>query len=524
MMRSRGLVTVAVAGLALALAGSACSTSPGAAPPVELSVPSTLAVVPAGPRPGTPNWRIAHPGPRHAIEGFANRSSALPGEPVQLFVSTTASTFTASVYRVGNYAGSEALQIWRSAPQPGVKQADYVVQQPTHTVVAPWKPSLTLDTSGWQPGDYLIRLDGANGAQQFVPLTVRTPSNQGRIVIINAVTTWQAYNTWGGYSLYGGPTGNYSQRARAVSFDRPYASDTMRGAGDFLYFELPFLLFAERSGHQLGYATDVDLHADPHLLDGARAVFTLGHDEYWSADMRNNVVRARDSGVNLAFLGGNEIYRHMRFAPSPLGPNRVEIDYKNFHEDPMNTIDPTDTTQEWRSPPNPRPESAILGNIYQCNPVSADMVVAAPDSWLLNGIIGAGQRLPGMVGDEYSAVDLDVPTPRPLQVLFHSPVTCRGRHGFQDTTYYTAPSGAGVFSSGTQWWICGLDPGCKFSGSAVAEAHRVFTAMTTRLLSAFAEGPAGKNHPAVDNLVQLAVPGATPAPVTGYMPPALVSE
>ena len=214
-------------------------------------------MVPAGPRPGTPDWRVAHPGPRHAIEGFANRSSVLPGEPVRLFVSTTASTFTASAYRVGNYVGSEALQIWRSAPQPGVKQADYVVQQPTHTVVAPWKPSLTLDTSGWQPGDYLIRLDGANGAQQFVPLTVRTASNQGRIVIINAVTTWQAYNTWGGYSLYGGPTGKYSQRARAVSFDRPYASDTMRGAGDFLYFELPFLLFAERSGHRLGYATDV---------------------------------------------------------------------------------------------------------------------------------------------------------------------------------------------------------------------------------------------------------------------------
>ena len=177
-------------------------------------------------------------------------------------------------------------------PQLGVKQADSVVQQPTHTVVAPWDPSLTLDTTGWQPGDYLIRLDGSNGAQQFVRLTVRTPSNRGRIVIINAVTTWQAYNRWGGYSLYGGPSGKYSERARAVSFDRPYASDTMAGAGDFLYFELPFLLFAERSGYQLGYATDVDLHADPHLLDGARAVVTLGHDEYWSAAMRNSVVRA----------------------------------------------------------------------------------------------------------------------------------------------------------------------------------------------------------------------------------------
>ena len=480
--------------------------------------------MPPGRSAGTPDWRIAHPGAPHAIEGFADRTSALPGEAVTLFVSTTAESFTASVYRIGNYAGSEALQIWKSDPQPGVKQAGYVVQQPTHTVVAPWGPSLTLDTTGWQPGDYLIRLDGSNGAQQFVPLTVRTPSNRGRIVVINAVTTWQAYNRWGGYSLYGGPTGKYSQRARAVSFDRPYTSDTMAGAGDFLYFELPFLLFAERSGHPLGYATDVDLHADPHLLDGARAVVTLGHDEYWSADMRDNVVVARDRGVNLAFLGGNEIYRHMRLAPSPLGANRVEIDYKNFHEDPMSTIDPTDTTQEWRSPPDPRPESVILGNVYQCNPVSADMVVAAPDSWLLKGIVAPGQRLPGMVGDEYSAVDLGVPTPRPLQVLFHSPLACRGRSGFQDTTYYTAPSGAAVFSSGTQWWICGLDPGCKFAGLAVAEVHRVFTALTTRLLAAFAEGPAGTKHPAVDNLVQLGVPGATPAPVTPYMPPALVSQ
>jgi hypothetical protein len=151
------------------------------------------------------------------------------------------------------------------------------------------------------------------------------------------------------------------------------------------------------------------------------------------------------------------------------------------------------------------------------------MVAAAPDSWLLNGIVARAQRLPGMVGDEYSTVDLSLPTPRPLQVLFHSPVTCRGRSGFQDTTYYTTASEAAVFSSGTQWWICGLDAGCKFPGTAVAEVHRVFTAMTTRLLDVFAEGPAAESHPAVDNLVQLGVPGATPAPVTPYLPPALVS-
>ena len=63
----------------------------------------------------------------------------------------------------------------------------------------------------------------------------------------------------------------------------------------------------------------------------------------------------------------------------------------------------------------------------------------------------------------------------------------------------------------------------QVAGTAVAEVHRVFTAMSTRLLAAFAEGPVGNKHPAVDNLAQLGVPGATPTPVTPYMPPALVS-
>jgi len=37
----------------------------------------------------------------------------------------------------------------------------------------------------------------------------------------------------------------------------------------------------------------------------------------------------------------------------------------------------------------------------------------------------------------------------------HAATTAAGA----DVTYYTAPSGAGVFSAGTQWWICGVDPG-----------------------------------------------------------------
>ncbi|WP_433505854.1 N,N-dimethylformamidase beta subunit family domain-containing protein [Pseudonocardia halophobica] len=445
-------------------------------------------------------WRITHPGPEHAVEGFADRTSVHPGDPVHLFVSTTAARYTVTAFRMGDYPPTGAAQVWVSPPQPGRRQADAVVQAPRNTVVAPWNPTLTVDTAGWPPGDYLFRLDADNGAQQFVPLTLATPDNTGRLVVVNAVTTWQGYNRWGGYSLYAAGTGRFADRSRAVSFDRPYQAKDMQGAGDFLIFELPFVEFAERSGLPLGYATDVDLHADPHLLDGARAMITLGHDEYWSAAMRATATGARDRGVNLAFLGGNEIYRHIRFEDSALGPDRVEVDYKSYEEDPASRSDPLEATPQWRDPPHPRPESVLLGNFYQCNPAQADLVVADAGSWLLSGLVRDGQRLPGLVGNEYERVDLRVPTPRPIEVLFHSPVTCRGRPDFADATWYSVPSGAGVFSAGTQYWICGLDPACRGGTSAP-----VIGTITTRLLTAFAAGPAGAAHPAEDNLSALGI-------------------
>lgn len=490
-------------------------------PPPMASAPPDTAVTgaPQAP-PGTPGWRLTHPGRQDVIQGYADHVSVLPGQPVTLFVSTTTPGYTATALRTGSYRDSEALQVWKSAPQRGVKQPPPVLLPPTNTVRAPWQPSLTVDTANWLPGDYLFRLDAQDGSQQFVPLTVRTPSNAGRIVVVNAVTTWQAYNRWGDYSLYESRSGKAAERSRAVSFDRPYQAETMQGAGDFLYFELPFLLFAERSGLSLGYATDVDLHADPHLLDGAAGVVTLGHDEYWSGNMRNNVAAARDRGVNLAFLGGNEIYRHIRLDPSPLGPDRVEIDYKNFAADPASKTNPLDATQEWRVGPQPRPESALLGNYYKCNPVQGDMVTADADNWLLTGLVRPGQVLPGLIGNEYEQVDLGVPTPRPIEVLFHSPVTCDKRPGFSDASYYTTPSGAAVFSAGTQYWICGLDPACPNGGKNPVVAQAI-GGITTRLLTAFAAGPAGRAHPAVDNLAALHVPGATPNPAP-TLPPASV--
>ena len=256
--------------------------------------------------------------------------------------------------------------------------------------------------------------------------------------------------------------------------------------------------------------TDTDLHADPHLLDGARAVISLGHDEYYSQAMWDALVVARDrQGTNLAFLGANAMYRHIRLGPTPIGPDRLETDYKDAGIDPILATNPAEATSQWRQPPVPRPESVVTGVYYQCNPVKADMVTAQPDSWLLAGSgLKAGDKLASLVGSEYDQVTPSVPTPRPIEVVFHSPVTCQGHRQFSDSAYYTTASGAGVFASGTSSWICGLVYECTFHPQ---DQHLVdvVTAVTTTLLQAFAAGPAGKAHPARDNLGALNITTAT---------------
>lgn len=507
----RRTASIAAAVLLLSVAGCSGGASAPSAAPSAATSPSPrssaaaqdrdrqlAALFPAATerdRPGDPHWEQASAVGQHDIEGFTDRDSARPGARVRLYVSTRYPRYQVLAYRTGWYRGTRARLVWRSAPLPGRLQGAAVITGDRHTASAPWQPSLTLPTAQWPPGDYLLRLDAGPAATQhrFVPLTIRSPSVAGAVVLVNATTTWQAYNLWGGYSLYQGPDGAMRSRARAVSFDRPYAFGA--GAADYLGNELPLVSLAERLGLRLAYLTDVDLHSDPHALDGARAVISLGHDEYWSPAMRRTVTAARDRGVNLAFLGANAVYRKIRFEASALGANRIEVNYKNA-TDPIG--DPNQVTTQWGQPPDHNPGNSLVGTSYGCNVVKADMVAVDATSWLTRGIVRAGQRLPAMVGTEYDRVLRTPTTPHPIQVLFHSPLTCRGQADHSDAAYYSTRSGAGVFSSGTNVWVCALQAACADGYGGPADTATV-VAITTRLLTVFGEGPAGARYPARDN-------------------------
>ena len=102
---------------------------------------------------------------------------------------------------------------------------------------------------------------------------------------------------------------------------------------------------------------------------------SVGHDEYWSGGQRANVEAARDAGVNLAFMSGNEVFWKTRWEPSTAGPataNRTLVTYKETHDDAK--IDPNPAwTGTWRdprfSPPadGGRPENALTGTIFTVN-------------------------------------------------------------------------------------------------------------------------------------------------------------
>lgn len=456
------------------------------------------------------DWEI-HSAPGTRIEGYADRTSVLPGGRVRLFVSASAGSFRVTAFRIGSYGTTPAATVWHGGPFTTIAQPPATEIAATRTITTSWQPEATITASGWPPGAYLLRLEGADGGQGYVPLTVRSPSTAGRVVLIQAVTTWQAYNDWGGLSLYHGRDGRPVSRSYAVAFDRPYAEEA--GAGDFLGNGLPLVVFAESLHLPLAYATDIDLHEDPHLLDGARAVVSPGHDEYYSTAMRRTVTAARDTGTNVLFLGANAIYRHIRLSASAFGPDRLETDYKVSELDPLTATDPRESTTQWRSHPVSQPESALIGGLYQCNPTHARLVVAPRLSWLTEGLgLHPGQALGTLVGPEYDRVDLSVPTPHPLQVLFHSPLVCHNDHPFRDasdTTYYTAASGAGVFDAGTSKWVCAMDDTACGPGWGDPATYAVVRAITRRLLTAAAAGPLGLSHPAVDTT------GGPPGPDDG---------
>jgi len=488
----------------------------------------STAIVAENKRPGTPSWQIAGQG-KGVIQGFADKNYAAIGDTVGLHVSTDAPSFQVVAYRMGWYGGFGARQIWSSAVVPGhVQPACPVAPQTNMVSCASWARSLTMVvTTNFLPGDYVLKLVSHGNAQSNVLLTIWDPNSTATYLVMNRSLVLQGWNTFGGYSFYQGKgpcilgSGPYPvcNRARVVSFDRPSDAGTF---SDFMVNEYPLVQFMEEHGLDLTYCTDVCVSEHPSTLLRHRALIGLDHDELWTNSERQGALNALHAGVNMAFLGAATLVRHARLQPSPLGPDREEVDYRNSSEDPLNGHgNPMEVTgNTWSSPPTSWDASSFVGQIYsgylRPGEPSAPLVALDPSAWIFKGTaLASGASIPAVINSDFDHIDPSGPIPSNLQVLGHSPIplsgayTNQGKWGnvtYSDMTYYTDPkSQAGVFDSGDNTWVGTLVPCPSSSTNCPRSSIRT---MTGNLLWLFGQGPAGRFVPPIPNWRGVKPPGS----------------
>lgn len=499
--------TQAVADASTQAASTVPTTTPLAATQLASDGVRAGWVIEENQQPGTTSWQITGTPPSGFITGFADQTYATVGQPVRLFVSTSAPSFHVEVYRIGYYGGTGGRLIWASPDYAGQVQPPCPLTAGINMVSCDnWTSSVSVEITQYYPqGDYLIKLVGSGNEQSYVPLTVWSRDSHGAYLVKNDVFTWQGWNSYGGYDYYQGvgscPPGVYPlcTRARVVSYDRPYADG--QGAAEFLSMEAPLVRFMEQRGLDVAYANDMLVQDHPEVLANHSVLLSLGHDECWSNGERGAVTAANARGLNLVFLGAGAILRHVRTQPSPLGQDRELVDYRDATEDPLNgKADPREVTgNTWGSPPTDWPASPLVGNAYNgfLEPgTQAPLTVTDSAAWLFTGTgLGNGASVPNVIASDVDSLEAGQSHPANVEVLAHSALpadhgqasTHDGPVFYSDMTYYTDPrTQAGVWDSGTNNWIPSL------TSPMVAQ-------MTSNLLWLFGQGPTGRLRPSVAN-------------------------
>ncbi|MFF1385648.1 DUF4082 domain-containing protein [Arthrobacter sp. NPDC058288] len=439
-------------------------------------------------KPGSPSseWDISGAGDS-GIQGFATEISVNAGQPINFKVDTNASDYTIAVYRTGWYQGLGARKIAsvtplafrQSQPQCLSDITTELYDCGTWAVSATWQVPATAVS-----GVYIALLTRPDtGGQSHITFIVRSDGSRSDVVFQTSDTSWQAYNTYGGADFYQGAVNG---RAYKISYNRPFATRGDSLGRDFYFSnEYPLVRFLEKNGYDVSYISGLDTDRNGAQLLNHKVFLSVGHDEYWSGAQRANMEAARNAGVNLQFLSGNEGYWRTRYEPSPVDGTgyRTITSYKETWSN--GKVDPsTEWTGTWRDPRFAAqsngaglPENALTGTIYMSNytdlPVTVNSEEGKTRLWrntsLASLATGASAELaPHTVGYE-SDEDLDNgfrpaglirlstttgPAPQYLQDFGNTVLPGTTTHNM---TMYRAPSGALVFGAGTVQWTWGLD-------------------------------------------------------------------
>jgi len=309
-----------------------------------------------------------------------------------------------------------------------------------------WQPISRIEIdAAWTTGFYLVRVSaGAESANAFFVVKATSP---GEALLVLSTSTYAAYNDWQAPSFYTGghessmrrplPAGFLEKQdprryraARAIELPRDerrehFATHSVWSvAAGFANWEHLFVTWAEEQGLALDYATSLDLAIDPTLLDPYKLYLSIGHDEYWTASMRDSVESWADRGGAAVFLSGNTSFWQIRLEA---GDSRV-IGYKfDFEQDPvMGTAAESTVATMWSDPLTRRPENQMTGVSFTRggyanmahSPAGGGYTVHRPEHWVFSGLeLEQGDTIgsdPMVVGYECDGCEMDTVDGRPV--------------------------------------------------------------------------------------------------------------
>lgn len=336
-------------------------------------------------------------GERGEIWCYTDAYAYPPGSTVRLQVSSTASLFELEIVRDG---AVETPVMKRQ----GVAARWQDTPDQCSVIGCGWATTLEFQVGeDWSSGAYRITLtaEGRDGApircQHLFIVRPEAGHKPGRVLQVAATGSWTSYNTWGGSNHYQGITGpNRDQYATTVSIERPFCrgfvqlpTDAPRvpleiyspmaaapryphmewayangyskkyASSGWASYDSHFFRWAEREGYAVDLASQHELHFNPEILGGYDCVVFVGHDEYWTWEMRDAVDTYVERGGHAARFAGNFMWQ-TRLEDG--GKRQVCYKYRSRAEDPAyRSADPTRTSGSWEAKEIGRPGASTFG-------------------------------------------------------------------------------------------------------------------------------------------------------------------
>jgi hypothetical protein len=463
--RSGARLSALLAASGLALGAAGC-LDPNTSPTFQSSI-----IKNENAKLGTPEWLTSNLATQRDLAVWVAPYAVTAGDPLAVFIHAAYGPVRVSIFRMGWYGGLGGRLVWKEDSVAAGLQPPCTAPWPG-PVECRWNETVRTNVPpGSTSGVYLVKVTDSRGQSGLYPFVVRSRTPLEFVAVVPQ-TTWQAYNAFGGSSLYTkGPDGTLGH---SVSFERPYA---LRGGAGYLYGlgysnDASALMWLEREGYDLTYVSDQDVPALGTTLPLPRkGLIFIGHDEYWTMEQFQATTSLRNRGYHLAFLAGNTAFWRVRLAPGHVTneTSGIVTCYKGVRDPDAPT--PADRTTLFRS--LGMPENALVGAMYVQHAHGGPYPLVASDSavgpeaaqFLANAGLDAGDTIPNILDDrtagwpQPSSLEGDQlvanrKTPPTIQVLFRAVYTGGVviKSGIFHTTFYVAPSGAGVFDAGLNEW------------------------------------------------------------------------